>query len=496
MTTVSYDRYEHEVQTAVKSNINMLRVWGGGIYENDEFYELCNEYGLLVWQDFMFACSMYPGDEAFIENVKIEAEQNVKRLRNHPSIVLWCGNNEMDAAWSHYNENAGWGWKEQFPTEVRNEIWADYERIFHEVLPNVVEELSPNIDYWPSSPMCGITNDSNQHSFYESTSGDIHYWGVWHGEEPLENFNKYVGRFMSEYGFQSFPEPKTVLTYAEEEDMLLESEVMLHHQKNNRGNQLINEYMKKYYKEPKDFRSFLYMSQVLQAEAMKIAIESHRRHKPFCMGTIYWQMNDCWPVASWASMDYYGRWKAAQYIVKRSYQDIMVSCVENEQNVDIYVVSDKRDSFDGQLKVRLMTLDGELLHDKAIDIKIDSNSSKVILSLNRIELLKDYRTSNVLLSVQLMSAGMLVDDKQHYFTTTKKLELKYPTISVKKLDNNQFILGTDVLAKQVQLQTDDEGVFSDNYFDLVPGELKLVYFDKRISSDLKVSSMYDYVKEE
>ncbi|UUZ86276.1 hypothetical protein LJK88_24420 [Paenibacillus sp. P26] len=325
ITEVTYERYKHEVGAAVESNMNMLRVWGGGIYEQDAFYELCDEYGSLVWQDFMFACSMYPGDEAFLANVRAEAEENVKRLRNHPCIALWCGNNEIDTAWSHYDEQAGWGWKQQYTADLRERIWADYEAVFHRILPEAVEEYAPGTAYWPSSPMTGLTGDRTQHAHSSTTSGDIHYWGVWHAVEPFEKYNVHIGRFMSEYGFQSFPEYRSVRAYAEEKDLALESEVMLAHQKNGRGNQLIKQYMDMYLPGPKDFPSFLYLSQVLQAEAMKTAIEAHRRRKPFCMGSLYWQMNDCWPVASWAGMDYYGRWKALQYYAKRSFSDILLS---------------------------------------------------------------------------------------------------------------------------------------------------------------------------
>lgn len=491
---VTVERYRHEIESAVKSNMNMLRVWGGGIYENDEFYQLCDEYGILVWQDFMFACSMYPGDDAFLENVKCEAIDNIKRLRNHPSIALWCGNNEMDAAWSHYNEESGWGWKNNYTQEVRNKIWSDYEKIFHEILPEAVSELAPGIDYWPSSPMCGVTGDETQHSSNEATSGDIHYWGVWHMEEPLENFNKYVGRFMSEYGFQSFPEEKTVRTFAQDKDMFLESEVMLNHQKNNRGNQLINEYMQNYYKEPKDFISFLYMSQVLQGEAMKIAIESHRRHKPYCMGTVYWQMNDCWPVASWASMDYFGRWKAAQYYVKRSYQDVITSVVEKDNKVDIFVVSDKFNSIKGHIKLRLISFEGKLLHEECKQITIGSNSSERMISLDRDDLLKDYSLQKTLLSVQLWSEESLLDEKQHYFSSIKEIELKKPTISVEQLEDSKISLRTDYLAKQVYLSTEEEALLSDNYFDLVPGEAKIVKLNQSNLKDITIRSMYDYVK--
>lgn len=221
ITEVTEERYRHEIATAAESNMNMLRVWGGGFYEEEIFYKLCDEYGLLVWQDFMFACSMYPGDEAFLANVKKEAEYNVKRLRNHPCIALWCGNNEIDSAWSQFEENMGWGWKEKLSAEQRATMWADYEEIFHRILPEAVAAFHPGVDYWPSSPMRNLTGDMNQHATRIVGDGDVHYWGVWHGIEPFENYNTKVGRFMSEYGFQSFPELKTVMSYAEEQDLEL-----------------------------------------------------------------------------------------------------------------------------------------------------------------------------------------------------------------------------------------------------------------------------------
>lgn len=359
ITEVTAERYRHEIASAAESNMNMLRVWGGGIYEEDVFYDLCDEYGLMVWQDFMFACSMYPGDEAFLENVRLEAEENLVRLRNHPSIVLWCGNNEIDSAWAHYEEKGGWGWKQDYTEELREKIWSDYEKVFHEILPEVVTDYAPGAEYWPSSPLVSLSHDKEQHANPSTTSGDIHYWGVWHNTEPFDNYNVYVGRFMSEYGFQSFPEPKTVRTYAEDRDMELESKVMLAHQKNGAGNRLIKSYMDQYYNEPKDFEAFLYMSQIQQAEAMKTAIEAHRRNKPYCMGTLYWQMNDCWPVASWAGMDYLGRWKALQYVAKRCFRDVSLSIESKEQEIRVHLVSDISEAVQGTLKVQLFDFNGK-----------------------------------------------------------------------------------------------------------------------------------------
>ncbi|MEO2203890.1 glycoside hydrolase family 2 protein [Paenibacillus pabuli] len=508
ITEITAERYRHEIVSSAESNMNMLRVWGGGIYEEDVFYELCDEYGLLVWQDFMFACSMYPGDEAFLNSVRHEAIDNVKRLRNHPSIVLWCGNNEIDSAWAHYIEDGGWGWKKDYNTEQREKIWADYEAIFHELLPEVVEAYAPGVDYWPSSPLVSLTGDEKQHANPSTSEGDIHYWGVWHNVEPFENYNVHVGRFMSEYGFQSFPEYKSVRKYAEEEDLALESEVMLAHQKNGAGNRLIKQYMDMYMHEPKDFPSFLYMSQVLQAEAMKTAIEAHRRRKPYCMGTLYWQMNDCWPVASWAGMDYFGNWKALQYYAKRSFSDVLVSVDgTKEDRTDIYLISDQLQPVEGQLQVRLIGFDGTVYREEEYAVTLESNSGKQVLSLNNADWLQGRDTATTLLRLDLKQTGQADIVQEHYFAPSKDIGLKQAAIQVTEIqetDGSYLVLESDTLAKQVWISTEAEGVFSDNFFDIIPGIPVKVKFTSREglqnagavseAGAIEVRSMADFIK--
>lgn len=508
ITEITAERYRHEIVSAAESNMNMLRVWGGGIYEEDVFYELCDEYGLLVWQDFMFACSMYPGDEAFLNSVRHEAIDNVKRLRNHPSIVLWCGNNEIDSAWAHYIEDGGWGWKKDYNAEQREKIWADYEAIFHELLPEVVEAYAPGVDYWPSSPLVSLTGDEKQHANPSTSEGDIHYWGVWHSVEPFENYNVYVGRFMSEYGFQSFPEYKSVRKYAEEEDLALESEVMLAHQKNGAGNRLIKQYMDMYMHEPKDFPSFLYMSQVLQAEAMKTAIEAHRRRKPYCMGTLYWQMNDCWPVASWAGMDYFGNWKALQYYAKRSFSDVLVSLDgTNEDRTDVYLISDQLQPVEGQLQVQLIGFDGTVYREEEHAVSLESNSGKQVLTLDNADWLQGRDAAATLLRLELKQKGHADIVQEHYFAPSKDLALKQAAIQVTEVqesDGSYVVLESDTLAKQVWISTEAEGVFSDNFFDLIPGIPVKVKFTSREglqhagaaseTGTIEVRSMADFIK--
>lgn len=507
-TEVTRERYRHEIVSAVESNMNMLRVWGGGIYEEDVFYELCDEYGLLVWQDFMFACSMYPGDEAFLENVAAEAEYNVRRLRNHPSIALWCGNNEIDSAWAHYAWGTGWGWKEKYESsEIRDQIWSDYEAVFHRILPDAVNEWAPGTDYWPSSPLRSLTGDENQHATQVTGEGDVHYWGVWHAVEPFDNYNKKIGRFMSEYGFQSFPELDTVLKYAPEEQLELESKVMLAHQKNGRGNQLIKEYMGQYLPDPRDFKSFLYMSQILQAQAIETAIEAHRRHKPYCMGTLYWQMNDCWPVASWAGMDYYGRWKALQYTVRRSFRDVMLSIDgTQEEELAVHLISDQQQPIEGTLRLSLYDFRGQLLHTMSREVTVGADAADKVYSARTDELLGTYDPKRVVLLVQLEQEGDVLDSKHYYFTSFREIELPEAAITIEEVPGSggtSFTLQTDALARQVWILAEEEGIFSDNFFDLIPGLPHTVTFQRRSSGDeafvqdkpgmLTVRSMKDFI---
>lgn len=506
LTDITYERYKYEVQSAAEANMNMIRVWGGGVYEYDCFYELCDEYGILVWQDFMFACSMYPGDEAFLQNVRQEALDNIKRLRNHPSIALWCGNNEIDAAWSHYVEEGGWGYKQLYTQEQREKIWEDYEAVFHKILPDALNEQLPGANYWPSSPMSVWSGEQDQHALGIPSSGDIHYWGVWHNLEPFEFYNEKIGRFMSEYGFQSFPEERTVRTYAKDKDMALESDVMLAHQKNGRGNSIIKDYMDKYFRTPIDFPSFLYMSQVQQAEAIKSAIEAHRRAKPYCMGTLYWQLNDCWPVASWASIDYYGRWKALHYYAKKSFKDVMISIDGTTSEIKVYSVSDTLDAISGELTIQLIHLNGDVLKEWKESIQSKANDSEIIWSMSSEAILGDYTASETVLYVTLEKEGKIIDAKEHYFASPKEIALLPANITLTEVEGSngsQFVLETDVLAKQVWVTSENEGIFSDNFFDLIPGRpYKISFFaanpDKLAfvpaqSGQLKVKSMVDFI---
>ncbi|SFE55026.1 beta-mannosidase [Sunxiuqinia elliptica] len=462
---VTDENYRRVINTAKNSNMNMLRVWGGGIYENDLFYDLCDEAGILVWQDFMFACAMFPGDEAFLNNVKEEAIDNIKRLRNHPSIAMWCGNNEILAAWY------GWGWKKKEEAknkENADKMWKAYEDIFHTILPEAVEAYDSDRFYWASSPSSGTGIEA------DLKNGDEHYWGVWWGKEPFSKYATHIARFMSEYGFQSFPEFKSVKQYALPEDYDIVSEVMNSHQRSSIGNKTIEYYMLQDYDQPKDFESFLYVNHVLQAEGIKFALEGHRRAMPYCMGSLYWQINDCWPVASWSSTDYYQRWKALQYYVKKGYEPVLVSPYIDGNFLKIGIVNDELREINAQLNLRMVDFDGEVVWEKSVLADVPANSSNSYFDINRYDFLRDKNSREQVLVAEVVEKGQVIARNVFYFRPVKEVRLPHPEVSaqISAVDGGcRIVLKTDKLAKNLFMTIgDEEGFFSDNYFDLLPGE--------------------------
>lgn len=496
---VSDERYQNLIQSTVDANMNMLRVWGGGFYENDIFYELCNEQGMLVWQDFMFACSMYPGDPEFLRNVEEEAVYNVKRLRNHPCLAIWCGNNEIDVAWSQYNEFMGWGWKQLYTMAQRREIWQTYDTIFHKLLPTVVGAHHPGMFYWPSSPY----NVPGKHANSHTPNGDIHYWGVWHSEHPFSAYYDNIGRFMSEYGFQSFPEFKTVKTYALPEDWNIESPVMAAHQRSGIGNLRIRSYMQQNYRVPANFEHFLYVGQLLQAEGIKMAIEAHRASMPYCMGSLYWQINDVWPVASWSGMDYYQRWKAMHYFIKKAFEPTITAALVRDGKLRLSVISDELGERAGELRLRLIDFNGETLWEKDTSIQMPQNTAIHALELLLTEICDSNTARKTVLLVDLYSQDQHISHSPVYLASAKVLELPIaPAIEKQVLPSKEGFLirlRASQLAKNVFLDFGDEvdGFFSDNYFDLLPGELVEVVFKPKqkgmslTGEGLKVLSLGD-----
>ncbi|THV61986.1 beta-mannosidase [Chryseobacterium candidae] len=475
------EKYQKLIKDTKDANMNMIRIWGGGIYEDDEFYKACDENGILVWQDFMFAGSFYPADEAFLNNVKEEVKDQVNRLQNHPSIALWCGNNEIDEA------IVNWGYQKQFNYSKNDslQVWKDYKKLFHEVIPNALAEnlKSDKNIYWPSSPSIGWGHKESL------TEGDSHYWGVWWGEQPFEIYNEKVGRFMSEYGFQGTPSLETTKSmFSGIPDLNLQNPTIKAHEKHTRGWDIINEYLKRDYKIPTDFVQYNYVSQLLQARGMQIAIEAHRRAKPYNMGTLYWQLNDCWPVVSWSSIDYLGNWKAFHYQAKRSFEPVLVSIAETEKSYDIYLISDLVKELNSDIKFELIDFKGKTLWKSNHSDNIKADVSKKIRSISKSEL-GQFDLSKAVLKIS--SEKDTTFEKLFFFNKPKDLKLLKPEIKIRKISPTEIEISTDMLAKDIYLIGDTH--FSDNFFDLLPGTPKRIILSKPLEN-IEVMSLWEVIK--
>ena len=480
------------LQAARDAHMNMVREWGGGYYESDDFYDICDELGLMVWQEFMFGGDMVPGDTAFQENVREEAIDQIKRLRDHPSIVIWCGNNEVETGWYHWGDRQDF--KESISPEQRDRVWQDYIIMFADILRSSVAQYADPTPYWPSSPSANFEEiPDNEHN------GDMHYWAVWHQQAPAEDYTLQFPRFMTEFGFQSFPELRTIRTFAKPDDFDIRSTVMQAHQKNKGGNERILTYMLREYRQPKDFASFVYLSQVQQAEIIKIGAEHLRRQRPRTMGALYWQLNDCWPVASWASIDYYGRWKALHYYARRFYDDVLISPFLHDKKVEVYVVSDKLQPLSATIRTRLLDFSGNAVLEQTKDIQIPAQSSSIYLAFDTAELAAKADPHRSFLVFDLEIGGKRVSRNLLFFDVTHNLELPVmPKIDAtfnKAGDDYTISLQSAKLARNVSLSFGDLDVqSSDNYFDLLPGEsvtigLKSAATIDQLRSALKIMSL-------
>ncbi len=462
---VTTEQYRRILESARDANMNMIRHWGGGYYETDEFYNLCDELGIMIWQDFMFGNDWQPGTYAFKQNAEKEAEYQVRRLRDHPSIVIWSGNNETESAFH-------WRGRDSLSPEARLQMWQDYLTVFSGILDRTVNRLTPEVPYWPSSPSSDYEETSPEYQ-----SGDMHDWSVWHGRVPFTEYEKHFPRFMTEYGFQSFPEMATIEAFTVPKDRAsVFTPIMLAHQKNGEGNSLIHDYMLKDYNEPKDFPSLLYASQVLQAEGIKVGAEHLRRNRPRSMGSIYWQLNDCWPVASWSSLDYYGRWKALQYYAKRFYSPLLVSPHLENGDFAVYVVSDKTTPTNAQLRVRLMTLDGKSINESTLSIQIPALSSKAYVQrpLSEFVNANGADAANIFAVADLLVDGKAVSSNILYFVPTKQVHLPEAQITsdlASEAGGYRLRISSKVLARSVYVSLGDiDAKLSENYVNLIPGE--------------------------
>jgi len=479
---VTREDYEDLLSLAVGANMNMLRIWGGGIYESEDFFELCDEKGIMIWQDFMFACAEYPEEKWFWEKVEKEAEKVVKRLRNHPSIVLWCGNNENQ--WGHFG--GWWGKKKKFYGET----------IYDKILPEVCARLDPSRPYWPGSPYGGADPNSE-------AEGDRHNWNVWSSWQDYSMYQRDKGRFISEFGFQAPPTMDTIESFTEENDRWPQSEVMEHHNKMVEGTERLYRFLAGHFKVPEDFEGYVLLTQINQGEALKTGIEHWRRRKFMTSGALFWQLNDCWPVSSWSVIDYYHRPKPSYYYVKRCFTPLLASLVKNKESVDVWVTNDTLEDFRGRVVLKLQTLKGEVVSAAEEKVTVASNSSKMVLSQKLAASVQD--SSDQFLVVLLYEGDSLVSQNTLFMKRLIHMKLPDPTLrletEVTGVDKRTFriTLASPVFAKAVRMRLpSDLGrcSYSDNYFDLLPNVDKTVLLKtqkeaspEQLKTMLQVSSL-------
>jgi beta-mannosidase len=490
---VTAAQHRQILQSAVDAHMNMVREWGGGYYETDDFYDIADELGILVWQEFMFGGAQIPGGADFRDNVRQEAIEQVERLRDHPSIVLWCGNNEVETGWFHWGDRLDF--KKKLTADQQQKVWQDYLLIMDDVLKSTVAQHSPETPYTPSSP----------HAEYDQapdiqTAGDMHYWAVWGQTTPVAEYNNITPRFMSEYGFQSFPEMRTIASFAEPGDEQLTSPVMMAHQKNGGGNERIKKYMDAEYPTPRDFASFVYVSQVQQAEAIRTAAEHLRSARPRTMGSLYWQLNDCWPGPSWASIDYFGRWKALQFYAKKFYADLAVAPYLHDGVIDTTIISDLDHPVEAMVSVSVMGFDGQVYSTSDQTYSIPAASAKRVSHMTVASLLGAHPAADTLARFVLTVDNRQVADRTVYFDHVRNLRLPAAAIETAWSSSGGrtlLTLHSSTLARNVWIGFDDLDVqLSDNSFDLLPGipltvEVKGSATRAKLERNLKVMSLRD-----
>lgn len=489
LSRVTRERTEKLLRDAAEAGHNSIRVWGGGYYPDDFFYEICDELGLIVWQDFMYACSSYELNEAFEQNIRIETEENVRRIRHHACLGLWCGNNEMET------QTLDKCWK---PSQKQ---FYDYIKLYEYIIPQILRREDPHTFYWPSSPSSG----GNFENPWDENRGDTHYWDVWHGNKPFTEYRKFRFRYLSEFGFQSFPCLETVESFTEPEDRNIFSRVMEMHQRNVAANGKILNYLSATYLYPGSFDQLLYASQLLQMEAIRYGVEHFRRHRGHCMGTVVWQLNDIWPVASWASIDYFGRWKALHYAQKRMFAPVLLSCQEigelserpycimepgpMEVSAQLCVSNETPETVQGICHWQLRNYLGEVLLSGDRRVTAEPLSS---FWLDKIEFTGNdrYCVQEKYFSYQLEVDGRIVSEGTSLFTAPKHFHFVDPLLSVRR-EGNSLILRAEHFAKSVEIWGSEGYVkLSDNYFDMNPGEKRVQILEGDAES-FRVRSVYD-----
>ena len=479
-TQQTSDYYEKLFDNMEAANMNFVRVWGGGIYENEEFYRQADERGIVVWQDFIFGCVPYPSDNDFLQNVKNEVVYNIKRLRNHASLAFWCGNNEVEEGLQH------WGWDKQYSAEIYNNWLKGYDKTFRELIPDLVNEFDGTRSYIHGSPY-----DSNWGNPETFASSDVHDWGLWYGHLPFEGMADRLPRFASEFGFQSFPEMKVIRSFAPEDQWSLESDVMKVHQKASTGNSLIKKYMDMYYHEPKNFADFVYIGLVMQGNGMEESVEAMRRGRDYCMGALYWQINDDWPVVSWSSIDYYGNWKAQHYRMRDVFAPLALGVKFQDNQLNYYTMSDYLNDMNNlQLTVQVVDFNKGVVKQLKEKVNAKANASNIVKTFNVAEVVSESDKANTMIRAWLSdSKGNKISTKDYFFYWPNKLNLPQTDVktSVKYADGKYTVTLTSArLAKDVFVEIPIMGAqFTDNFIDLLPGEKKVIEI---ISPELKAAA--------
>lgn len=466
-SNITEDRIAYLIDSCVRANYNCLRIWGGGYYPSDTFYQLCDQYGIIVWQDLMYACNVYDLTKEFEENIIEETKDNVRRLRHHASLGLWCGNNEIESAWDH------WADFQNHSEKLR----ADYIKQFEYILPRAVEETDNQTFYWPSSPSSGGCFDHPD----DENRGDTHYWAVWHGQMPFEDYRNHFFRFCSEFGFQSFPSIKTVNSYTEEADRNIFSKIMESHQKNGAANGKMLYYLSENFLYPKDFTDLLYVTQILQGIAIKFGVEHWRRNRGHCMGALYWQLNDSWPVASWASIDYYGRWKALHYMAKNFYAPLAGSLARTGKVIETHLQNETLTDMKCTVTVSLKLMDFTVIDTETLELTIPALSAVQVAKKDYSELIAG-KEDKVFVEAVILDEYDNCSTEVEIFIPFKHLMLEQPSVTfiVAEEDERYLIsLKAERLACFVELDfAESDAIFSDNYFYLSGNEPKTVELRK------------------
>lgn len=473
-SSLQKEDYRKILTEAKNMNMNMIRVWGGGIYEPDYFYELCDSLGILVWQDYMFACAMYP----FHDNINSyvdEVRYQTRRINKNGSVALWCGNNENFEGWNN------WGWQKQYGYSESDsqKLWMENFELFTGTIPT--ETKYENVkNYHPSSPTHGWGRAESL------TEGDCHYWGVWWGKEPFEMYNSKIPRFMSEYGFQGMPVFNSFKQFIPENELNINSASVKNHQKHPVGYETIAEYMSRDYLIPEKFEDYIYVSQLLQARGMQIAIEAHRRNKPYCMGTLFWQLNDCWPVTSWSSVDYYGNRKASYYTVRNKYEPLMLSVIQENDSIKTYIVNDLNETINASLEYLFLNTSGEILEKRSVFITIQPLSSLLYAAVPLKEVLGGNSPETSVLHLSLKDQNTLLAETFFNFVSPKDLYLEFPAFDIIIDQELQKIsITSDVFVKNLYLYTEtSELKLSDNFFDLLPNAPKEISLQENFPFEL------------